>query len=198
MVDLNTPVQFGFCCYEETSWPKETWGEKSLLQPHVSPSLWEGRGELKQGPGGRNWSRDHGGMLLTGLPQGSHSASFLIQPRPTCLEMIFSIVGSTLLHQRTTKKMPTDMSTGQFHGGHSSVGTSSNQVQSWLPRRILDLERVSWRRGTWEGLKKWLKVKSWVQADSSVFCFSWLYRQLIKIAQLSRTKAQSFIYLSNQ
>lgn len=39
----------------------------------------------RQKPGGRNWSRNHGRMLLTGLVPVAFSVCFLLQPRPPCL-----------------------------------------------------------------------------------------------------------------
>lgn len=63
---------------------RATWGGKSLFGLHFlvnSPSLKEVRTGTQKEPGGRNWSRGHGGTLLTGLLPMACSAQFLIHPR---------------------------------------------------------------------------------------------------------------------
>ena len=53
-------------------------GRKAFLLAHLSYSPSWGRSG--QGPGGRNWSRGHGGVLPTRLPLLTSSVCFLIPP----------------------------------------------------------------------------------------------------------------------
>lgn len=94
-----------FLCSDETSWPKATWRQKGLL--YVSQPITEG----SQGwystleHGGRDGSRGHGGMLLTGLFSVTCSVLLLIRPRTTCPGVEPPTVNWTLLHQSLIKKI---------------------------------------------------------------------------------------------
>lgn len=66
-------------------------------------------------------------VLLTGLLPGLCS-TFLVQPRPACLQMEPPTAGWTPVHQFSIKKVTTDLFAGHFHGGSSSVEVSSPQV----------------------------------------------------------------------
>jgi hypothetical protein len=59
-----------------------------------------------QKPGGRKWSRDHGGMLLTGLLSMACSVWFLIQSKTTCPEMAWPSLAWILSHKSLVKGMP--------------------------------------------------------------------------------------------
>jgi hypothetical protein len=72
-------VCWGFCCYDETLWPKATWGERVYFTLQFrSPSWKESRaGTWKQG-----LEKRHGRMLPIGLFLAVCSDYFLIQLRP--------------------------------------------------------------------------------------------------------------------
>jgi hypothetical protein len=62
----------GFYGFDETPWPKPSWGGKGLFGLYFhnwSPSLKEVRTGTQTGQnlGGRSWCRGHGRVLLTGL-----------------------------------------------------------------------------------------------------------------------------------
>ena len=58
----------GFCCYDVTLWPKATWGEKCCLSWSLLSIFQGSKGKnSRQEPGGRNWSKSHGGVLLISL-----------------------------------------------------------------------------------------------------------------------------------
>ena len=59
-----------------------------------------------QEPGSRNWSRDHGGVLLNGLLSVACSACFLICPGTTCLGVALAAMGWGLPHASLIKRIP--------------------------------------------------------------------------------------------
>lgn len=60
-------------------WPKSTWGGKGsiCLRIQTTVQLWKPRQE------GRNWSRSHGELLLTGSLPLAYSVYFFIYPKAT-------------------------------------------------------------------------------------------------------------------
>ena len=80
----------------------ESIGKRGLFTLHVT--VYHG-GKPRQELGGRNCSRDHGGMLpVSGFLLGSLSAAFLIQPRHPYLGMPPPIVGwASYINQQSRK-----------------------------------------------------------------------------------------------
>jgi hypothetical protein len=72
--------------------------------------------ELKEEPGGKVGSRDHGGMLLTGLLPMVCSACSLIQPKTAYSEVAPPTVGCVLLTSLIIQNdASTDLTTGRSH-----------------------------------------------------------------------------------
>lgn len=82
---------------------RSTWGWKVSFGMQITLHHW---GKSDQEPGGQNWSQDRGGMLFTGLPPGSHSATLLTLPRTTWAGTALPTETWVLWHQLTIKKMP--------------------------------------------------------------------------------------------
>lgn len=59
----------------------------------------------RQEPGSRSWSRDHGGMMVPGLPSVACSGCFLMYPRTACPGEVPPTVGWTFPHQSLIKNM---------------------------------------------------------------------------------------------
>lgn len=90
-----SPIEFYWC--DKVSWSKVTWKGKYLFH---TPSL----REVKTGIQGKNWSRGHSGILLTGLLL---VACFVFPFRGSCVLPRKNCVHSRLafLHQPLVKKM---------------------------------------------------------------------------------------------
>jgi len=90
---------------------KSKLGESGLFDLHFhahSPLLKEVRTgtQTGQGPGGRSWRRDHGGVLLTSLLPMANSVYFLTECRTTCPKVAPPTMGWALPHQSLIETMP--------------------------------------------------------------------------------------------
>ena len=88
--------------------------------------------EVRAAAQSRNWSRDHGKMLLTGFP-------LLPCPAPLhspdiCLRMALPTACWVHSCGLQLRKQLTDMAAGHFGGGNSSPEVSFPQLSSWQPR----------------------------------------------------------------
>jgi hypothetical protein len=86
----------------QTSWPRSKLGMKEFIHltfTHCCSSSNEVRTGIHTGqePGGRNWCRGHGGMLLTGLLPLACSACSFIEPKTTSPGMKPPKMGPPLL-----------------------------------------------------------------------------------------------------
>ena len=95
-------------------------------------------------PGGRNWCRNHGRVLLPGLLSMPSSACFLIESRTTSLGMSPHTMCWALPHQSQIKKMPYSSTT-------QSWGTFS-QLKFRLLKWLLPVS--SWHKTHWHRLQR--------------------------------------------
>jgi hypothetical protein len=99
-------LNWGYSCCDEAPWPKKL--EKARAYGFTSQFIIKGsqdRNSKRQEPGGRNWCRGHGWILLTGLLLMAYSAYFLIEPRTTSAGMTPPTMDWAFPHQSLIKKM---------------------------------------------------------------------------------------------
>lgn len=99
------PSQVFYGC-DKIRCQKQVGQEASAFTSQVILKESQGRNS-KQQPGGRNWHRHQGRMLLTVLYLMASSACFLIQPGITCPGMVLSTVSKALPHQSLNKTIRT-------------------------------------------------------------------------------------------
>ena len=88
--------------------------------------------EVKAGPQGRNWSKDYGGVLLTGSLLMACSACFLTQPRTTSPGEAPPTVGCVLPYLSIIKKMPSETCNyGAIFAGDIPSSQMTKLVPSW-------------------------------------------------------------------
>ena len=115
--------------------PKPIWGGKGLSSLQFILHL-EGHSgqELKAGTRGKNWSGDHGEMLLTGfLPLVV--VYLLIHPRTLCLGM--GLWDLPINHQ--SRKCPTDLPQLIWCGYHLNCGAASQITLGYANQHIWPL-----------------------------------------------------------
>lgn len=119
-----------FYCCDKLPWSKATWRVKDLFPStdNPIPSGRKVRADSRQKPGGRNWSKDHGVMLLIGLLLVACSVGLFMQSRTTCLGLAPPTVTWALPHQSLVRKMSRRLARGQSDGGIVSSAVLSSQM----------------------------------------------------------------------
>lgn len=106
-------------------------------------------GDVRPGTQGRNWSRNHGLLLM------ADSACSVMQTRTTCLEVALPTVDWALpispIPIINQENVPIDLSTDQSYGGIFSREVSSAQVSSLCPWQKTDQQKKEEgrRKSTW-------------------------------------------------
>lgn len=87
---------FQFTCYSLSVTKSSFWRNRFIIfhtcTSQTTPEGSQGRWS-KQEPGGRDWSRDHGWILLTGFAHMAFSACFLIHPKNASPGVAQSTIG---------------------------------------------------------------------------------------------------------
>jgi hypothetical protein len=104
--DVSAGCNLLFCCCDKIL-TKTYLGKIQFIRltSYVVITVIEGRQgrNARQKPGGSNWSRRHGGVLLTALLSLSCLSIFLTQTRPSTPGMAPSTVGRVFPHQSLIK-----------------------------------------------------------------------------------------------
>ena len=120
------PLSLSYYCYDKTPWLEATWGGKGLFGLCFHNTVhWKKSGKE---PGGRNGSRGHEGVLLTGLLLMTFSTWFLIAPRTTTLGAAPPIMDWVFPYQSLMNKMPTSLLIAQSYVDIASIEVPSSHM----------------------------------------------------------------------
>lgn len=117
------------------TWTKINLGMKVSFNLQVTLHCWG------QEPGGQNWSQDREGPLLTGLPPGSHSATYTSQS--TCSGT--ALPGSSCINWQSRKGC-TNMPTCQLLAVFSTEPAQFIKTwwKNWKNRKLRQLLVIIW------------------------------------------------------
>jgi hypothetical protein len=115
------PLSLSFHCCNKTPWPKANLEVRGLISSYNLYYAIQGsqdRGNSEQEPGSKNWSRGHGGMLLTGCSPWLAQPAFLYNLGPFALGVAIPTMGWDLPYQSSTKKMLHGLAFSQLRFPH--------------------------------------------------------------------------------